>query len=149
MDHTQTRTLVIRPATPADAGRVALLSTQLGYAASETEMTSRIQRTRQDHNQELFVAEADSVVVGWVQVFIRVLLMHDSEVEVGGLIIDESCRRKGIGRLLMQRAEQWAHEKGCGTVYLRTNVIRKDAHLFYEKLGYKVVKTQTAFRKIL
>jgi GNAT superfamily N-acetyltransferase len=112
-------------------------------------MERRIPRTRQDHDQELFVAEADGVVVGWVQVFIRVPLMQDSEVEVGGLVIDENYRRRGVGRLLMQRAEQWAHEKGCRTVYLRSNVIRKDAHLFYEKLGYKVVKTQTAFRKIL
>lgn len=76
MDHTQTRTLVIRPATPEDAARVAPLSTQLGYAASETEMEYRIHRTRRDHEQALFVAEADGVVVGWVQDGVLALECH-------------------------------------------------------------------------
>ncbi len=149
MSHPRSNSIVVRPATAGDAERVAPLSTQLGYPASETEMERRIRRTQQDRDQALFVAEADGVVAGWIQVFVRVLLMHDSEAEVGGLVIEDNCRRRGIGRLLMQKAEQWAHEKGCKTVYLRTNVIRKEAHVFYEKLGYKVVKTQTAFRKIV
>jgi hypothetical protein len=32
---------------------------------------------------------------------------------------------------------------------LRSNEIRKDAHRFYVKLGYKIAKRQLAFRKAL
>jgi hypothetical protein len=30
---------------------------------------------------------------------------------------------------------------------LRSNVIREKAHAFYEKLGYRLIKTQKCFRK--
>jgi GNAT superfamily N-acetyltransferase len=73
----------------------------------------------------------------------------DPQAEVGGLVVDEGYRRRGIGRLLMQQAEQWACEKGCWAVYLRSNVVRKDAHAFYEGIGYSNVKTSLAFRKTL
>ena len=55
----------------------------------------------------------------------------------------------GIGKLLMERAEMWAREHGCKIVSLRSNVIRERAHAFYERLGYKHVKTQKSFRKVL
>ncbi len=49
----------------------------------------------------------------------------------------------------MERAEHWAREKGLRSIFLRSNIIRKDAHTFYQALGYSVVKTQYAFRKAL
>ena len=49
----------------------------------------------------------------------------------------------------MQRAEEWAREKGCATVGVRSNVIRERAHAFYERIGYKHIKTQKSFHKEL
>ena len=141
--------VLIREATTADADRVAVLSTQLGYPADELVMKRRIQSTQQDAQQILFVAETDGIVVGWLQAFLRVLLMHDAEAEVGGIVVDERFRGRGIGRALMKRAEVWASERKCDSVYLRSNVVRRDAHRFYLNLGYTVVKTQSAFRKVL
>jgi GNAT superfamily N-acetyltransferase len=71
------------------------------------------------------------------------------QAEIGGLVVGESHRGQGVGQLLMQQAEEWARARGCRAVYLRTNVIRTDAHRFYERLGYTRIKTQHAFRKNL
>jgi GNAT superfamily N-acetyltransferase len=49
----------------------------------------------------------------------------------------------------LKQAEQWAGERGCCAVSVHSNVIRKDAHRFYERLGYRVVKTQLALRRDL
>jgi len=49
----------------------------------------------------------------------------------------------------MQAAEAWTLEKGCTSVYLRSNVIRTRAHKFYKRIGYTIVKSQYAFRKNL
>jgi hypothetical protein len=49
----------------------------------------------------------------------------------------------------MQAAETWTLEKGCSSVYLRSNVIRTGAHEFYKRLGYTIIKSQYAFRKVL
>jgi GNAT superfamily N-acetyltransferase len=64
-------------------------------------------------------------------------------------VVDEQARGAGVGRALMARAEQWARDHGCVAVTLRTNVVRTEAHAFYEKLGYGNVKTQHAYRKRL
>jgi GNAT superfamily N-acetyltransferase len=54
-----------------------------------------------------------------------------------------------VGLKLLERAEQWAREKGCTMVGLRSNVIRDRAHAFYERNGYEHFKTQKSFRKQL
>ena len=58
-------------------------------------------------------------------------------------------RGQGVGRVLVERAEGWAKARGLKSVYVRSNIVRKDAHAFYQKLGYKIIKTQSAFRKAL
>lgn len=63
--------------------------------------------------------------------------------------MDEGYRQAGIGRLLMRSAEQWAREKGCEAITLRSNVLRQEAHIFYEKIGYRRIKTLLAFYKPL
>lgn len=69
--------------------------------------------------------------------------------QVGGLVVDAAHRTQGIGRELMLAAERWAVERGCVSVDVRSNVVRKDAHIFYERIGYRNAKTQYAFRKRL
>jgi GNAT superfamily N-acetyltransferase len=49
----------------------------------------------------------------------------------------------------MERAEEWAQEKGCESVYVRSNAVRERAHRFYERIGYTNVKTSLTFRKAL
>jgi GNAT superfamily N-acetyltransferase len=51
------------------------------------------------------------------------------------LAIPAESRRTGLGRNLMQRAEQIALEQGCIGVWLDTFAFQ--ARPFYEKLGYK------------
>jgi GNAT superfamily N-acetyltransferase len=139
----------IRLACAGDEERIAILCQQLGYPASQEEVRRRLNQIQQDDQHTVYVAELSGYVVGWVHVHFCQLLVADPQAEIGGLVVDEGHRRCGIGRLLMQQAEQWAREKGCWAVYLRSNVVRKDAHAFYEGIGYSNVKTSTAFRKAL
>jgi GNAT superfamily N-acetyltransferase len=62
-------------------------------------------------------------------------------------VVDARFRSQGLGRRLLAYAEDWARERGCTEIGLRSNVIRDRAHVFYEKLGYQHIKTQKAFRK--
>ncbi len=141
--------LRIRSANPDDAERIAALATQLGYPSTPAQIAARLERLLHDDEQMIFVAEQSALVVGWVHVLEKHLLESDPEAEIGGLVVDENHRGAGAGKLLMERAGEWARSRGLKSVYLRSNVIRKEAHVFYEKLGYHVVKTQTAFRKNL
>ncbi len=143
-------TIKVRPASPKDAEACARLSTQLGYPSSRAEVERRLARLEGDEEHAVYVAvNSSDKVVGWVHVCAAHLVESGPEAEIGGLVVDEGFRGSGVGRLLMERAEQWAREKGLKSVYLRSNIIRKDAHAFYQRLGYQIVKTQHAFRKIL
>jgi GNAT superfamily N-acetyltransferase len=84
-----------------------------------------------------------------VHVFLCQLMESDPHAEIGGLVVDERRRGAGVGRLLLEQAETWARTQGCTSVRLRSNIIRKEAHQFYLKRGYTLVKTQHAFAKPL
>jgi GNAT superfamily N-acetyltransferase len=138
----------VRPAQVRDAGCIAVLSGQLGYPSSAASVRRRLRNllTRRDH--AIWVAETDGgTVAGWIHVFVKQLLESNREVEIGGLVIDENFRGQGVGKALVERAERWAKARRLKSVYVRSNVVRKDAHAFYQKLGYKIIKTQSAFRK--
>jgi GNAT superfamily N-acetyltransferase len=148
--HAPDREHLIRKARMEDAGRIATLSAQLGYAASRREVLARLAPLLNDRGHAVLVAEtASGKVVGWVHAFARRLVESDPHAEIGGLVVDGRFRGRGIGRLLMQRVEGWARKKNLRSIYLRTNVIRRDAHAFYERLGYKKIKTQHTYQKAL
>lgn len=139
----------VRAATLADAAALAPLSGQLGYPATPEEIALRLRRILDDAEHAVFVAEAGGRIAGWVHVFVSRTVEAHARAEIGGLVVDEAARSQGIGRALMAHAEAWAREKGCEAVGLRSNVIREQAHAFYERLGYRLIKTQKCFRKAL
>ena len=142
--------VTIRAASPGDAAQLAELSRQLGYPSQPEEMKRRLARVQPDEEHALFVAEQQGGgVVGWVHVFLYHSIENPTRAEVGGLVVDERCRSQGLGHQLLAWAEEWAREKGCRAIGLRSNVIRERAHTFYEREGYRVIKTQKAFRKDL
>jgi len=140
----------IRLASVGDAGRIAVLCQQLGYPASQEQVQRRLRQIQQDESHAVYVAEqSEGRVVGWVHVYICQLVVADPQAGIGGLVVDQGYHRRGVGRLLMEQAERWAREKGCWAVHLRSNIVRKGAHLFYERIGYSNVKTSRVFHKVL
>jgi len=142
--------LTIRPAVLGDAFQLALLATQLGYASSAEQVTVRLREILQDTEHLIFVAEHQgSGLVGYIEVFPFRTIGANPRIEIASLIVDESCRSQGVGRLLMECAEEWARAYGYKEAGVRSNIIRNHAHAFYESLGYRVNKTQKSFRKAL
>ena len=97
----------------------------------------------------LYVAEIDGRVVGTLQLTIlRYLTYGGARV---GLIeavhVAESERNRGIGRAMMRAAIEEARRRGCNRVQLTSNKQRKDAHRFYERLGY--VASHVGMKKTL
>jgi GNAT superfamily N-acetyltransferase len=140
----------IRLARPEDAEALTNLAGQLGYPSTVAQIRKRFEMLlERSEENAVFVAESDGNILGWVHTHIYTLLVDDPETEIGGLVVDEKYRGQSIGEKLMRAAEAWTLEKGCSSVYLRSNVIRTQAHEFYKRLGYDIVKSQYAFRKVL
>ena len=138
----------IRNATLEDAAAIVSLTAQLGYMSNDTEVRRlhTILLQRDDH--AVFVAEEpDGAVIGWVHVFAARRLFVPMFAELGGLVLDEERRGWGVGCALL--AERWAAENGCAMLRIRSNVLRGSAHQFYERMGYRVAKSQLVFEKSL
>ena len=142
--------MLIRPMTTADLDDVTRLCDQLGYPSTPAQIAHRFGLLLESTGNALFVAEdEDERVVGWIHVVGRVYLDSDPFAQMGGIVVDDRSRGRGVGASLMAAAERWAAERGYDEVRLWTNVRRDDAHAFYERLGYAHSKTSRVYRKAL
>lgn len=140
----------IREARADDVPALARLAGELGYPTDEAQMRHRFERVAPDREHRVFVAETvTGGVIGWVHVHLTRWLATEIRGEIAGLIVDSTARNRGIGARLLLAAESWTKEHGGKVLSLRSNVTRKDAHRFYERLGYAVTKTSLNFRKQL
>ena len=145
-----TNRMIVRTAQRGDAAAVAALSAQLGYDEAVDEILRRIEDIRAQGNGEVYVAVVPpDIVGGWVQVFGLLLVELPPLAEVGGIVVDSRYRRIGVGRSLMEAAEQWARQNGLATLRLRSNLQRDDAQAFYRRLGYAEIAASTLFSKVL
>jgi GNAT superfamily N-acetyltransferase len=62
-------------------------------------------------------------------------------------VVDAAQRGLGVGRALVDAVESWARTRGLDRVVVRSNVVRLESHPFYERIGYKRIKTQHVYRK--
>ena len=144
------RAVTIRAASLQDADRLALLCEQLGYPVTPTQVLRRLEAIQGDRDHAVFVSLGVSgQATGWVHVYVRPLLLVGRHAEIEGLVVLAGQRGRGIGRLLVKRAEDWARDRGCQAVYVHSNVARQRAPSFYTGIGYEQIKTSRLFLKEL
>jgi len=142
--------MVIRPSLPQDAEAIALLSSQLGYPVSASQVAAlQVSLLRHPDHLVLVAEDEEGKVRGWVHVFISRRVFVLPFAELGGIVVEQAQRRSGIGSAMLARAEQWASEAGCSIFRIRSNTRRLDADRFYRAAGYELSKTQSVFEKTL
>jgi GNAT superfamily N-acetyltransferase len=144
-----TNELIVRKAKKDDAARVAELSGTLGYPVSGEAMAERLGRVLPLETHTVFVAEISGNIVGWIHGAEQEMLELGCRCEIWGLVVAEGRRGRGVGRQLVGAVEKWARDRGLPEISVRSNVIRPESHLFYERIGYERHKTQHAYRKRL
>lgn len=139
----------VRFATLEDAEQIAQLSGQLGYPTATAATARRLIEIGSNGEHAVIVADDNGTLLGWSHVLVSRSLLTDRRADIAALVVDEQHRNRGIGRVLMEHAEQWARKQGCRSVRLHSNVLRPRAHTFYERLGYRMTKLQKAYCKEL
>ena len=90
------------------------LAGQLGYASAGEEIARRLSGMQDSADHAVFVAEtAEGEIAGWIGVFLYRCVEADARAEISGLVVAERMRSLRIGQRLLERAEDWAREKGC------------------------------------
>jgi len=131
----------------SDAPSVTELSGQLGYYNTIDETELRIGEMLQYNYSCLFVAVCNGQVTGWVHGCLVTRLESGSFAEIGGIVVNQSFRQQGIGKLLVEAVATWANEKGITKLRVRCNTNRPASHRFYQNLGFTLNKEQKVFDK--
>lgn len=89
----------------------------------------------------VYIAEVDGEIIGWIHVFYAPKLASESFYEIGGLVINPEFRGQGIGRSLVQHVLNNFKAK----FRVRCNEKRAESHQFYESIGFGSSKVQRVF----
>lgn len=141
----------IRSANLSDAADIARLSDALGYPAGREEIARRLTLLLPNPSHLVLVAEPPEGrgLLGWLAAERRVTLESGTKFEIVGLVVDGTARRSGIGKALVEAAEQWVLGQSGTGLGVRSNVLRPESHGFYESLGYLRKKSQHVYHKSL
>ena len=82
----------------------------------------------------IFSAHADGDLAG--QIILKRHWNHHAWIEE--FVVDRVCRRRGVGRALMDRAREWATTMGFPAIMLETQNNRAAACCFYHDYGFKI-----------
>ncbi|MDL2407211.1 GNAT family N-acetyltransferase [Rhizobium calliandrae] len=90
-------------------------------------------------NQTLYVAELAGDVVGTFQTMLMTSLngRGSSSMIIEAVQTRVDLRGQGIGAAMINFCIAEAKGRGVRLVQLTSNAVRKDAHRFYERLGFK------------
>ena len=126
----------IRDAELRDVPTLVSLISALGYEVDEEALAARLQDLA-GQGRPTLIAETDRIL-GCVTLGITPVLHRPRPVgRITMLVVAEEARGQGWGRLLVEAAEHYLREAGCGLIEVTSNLRRADAHAFYERLGYE------------
>ena len=99
------------------------------------------------------VAEMDGGIVGYVMARIEYGFSHLKRLglsrkgHIGSVAVRDGHRGRGVGSLLMQKAQEAMTAKGATESYLEVRVSNTEAIALYQKLGYKTAGRLEAYYK--
>jgi len=127
----------LRHAEPQDAPALSELLGELGYPAAPEEIPARLGALEEHWGAIAFVAETEGRVVGVITCHVFPAIHSTPPVAwLTALVVSSAVRGRGIGRQLVARVERWAAERGAAKISLTSGLHRKEAHKFYESIGY-------------
>ncbi len=102
-----------------------------------------------DPGEHLFVAEEQGAVIGSMIATVLVELTGRGQPHIlfRSIQIAPTHRSRGIGAAMMAYVEEESRQGGAVVAELTSNIKRKDAHRFYDRLGY--AQSHLGFKKKL
>jgi ribosomal protein S18 acetylase RimI-like enzyme len=142
---------MIRWAKEAEAGQVAGIinaAFEIEREFRQGERTSASEIRELIKRQSLLVAERDGRLIGAVEVRVTGATGY-----FGMLAVDASARSGGVGRALVEAAEEHCRGAGCTVMTMSTGEERAELIPYYEEMGYRVTSiepsSRAAFKRVI
>jgi len=143
--------LTLQTAAVDDLESLAKLYEELsGEETDLYKMKENFKLMESNPNYIVLTAKEDNLVVGSVMGIICLDLVRKCKpfMVIENVIVKNSWRGRGIGVKLMEEIEGIGRKRECYYTMFVSGVHRKEAHLFYEAIGYNLDFVQ-GFKKYL
>lgn len=141
--HPSVEKMKIRPIELDDTDICALAELMVQWGdlteeLSKEHIEERIIDVKTTRNAEILVAEnEDGSLVGYAHISEVISLGLNPFVELRAVLVDETQRKKGVGRKLVLAAEEWAAKKGFRQIVISPRIQHEKIHEFCKKLDYE------------
>lgn len=131
-----TNQMTVRVATQEDLAELARLNHQFNDV--DTTAAQIAARLADPRCVEIpIMAEVDHQIVGFAGLRVVPLVFYaGAHAELTELFVEESYRRRGVGRALIEFAERLAASQGADEVIIHTGEENEIAQEFYAAMGY-------------
>lgn len=68
---------------------------------------------------------------------------------IEGIFVEESCRRTGLARMLVAKAEAWCKSKNCSEIATDAELENSEAQRFHQHMGFEETYRTVGYRKTL
>lgn len=115
------------------------LKNYLTFRVPLSRMRRQFERIARDRRHHLLVADAGGRIAGTLHLIVVPHLGHGLQpfAIVENVVVAPDQRSMGIGERMLEGAAEIARRRGCYKAALTTNVVRKRAHKFYQRLGWR------------
>lgn len=130
---------IVRAAVPADAVALQSLYRQLIDDENVNVAGPQIQRIADEGRGRLFICESDGHVIATALVALCADVMYGGQpfAVIDNVVVSQTCRGRGIGRILLREVEQFCSLRDCSKMMLLSSALRVDAHRFFESAGFR------------
>lgn len=138
-EHDANSMVTILPIKETDLAELAALTEELyGEKPSVANLEDRLSRIIKHPDYILIGAKSGQQLVGSVMAVICMDIVGECRpfAVLENLIVSETARGLGIGKMLVSYIEDRARERNCYYLMFTSSAKRKEAHRFYERIGY-------------
>lgn len=129
-----------------------LVGFQLDYlqsSLSKDQLEDKILDVLNHDDEKIFIAVCDDEVIGYIYVNIYDVLYQEPIANIVSFILNMNKKHNGVGKTLIEAAENWAKDKGIKKARIVSDDNRTHGHSLFKKLGYVINETDFEFKKAL
>ena len=120
------------------------------YPADQIEVRAFFESLIKSDTNTVLVATSENVVYAYLyyethRIPENTFKFAKDRFYIHHILVDVSVRRSGTATALFKTVEEHARSEGIGNITLDTWMLNKDAHVYFEQIGFEV--TQLLFSK--
>ena len=134
---------IIRRAELEDIRSIISLYSEIDFPGEESlspeKARSQFLRIQSYPDYNIYVAVHEGQIVGTFALLIIDNLAHNGapSAVIEDVVVGREWQHRGIGRQMMDYVVRRCREAECYKLMFSSNAVRKEAHKFYESLGFK------------